>query len=162
MQTKFLLGENQIPTHWYNIIPDLPGPLSPVLHPGTGKPVTPDDLLPLFPMGIIEQEVSTERWIPIPDPVLEKRRTRMILVGDVPSPVNPPSGCRFNPRCPYAEDNCRTDEPPLAEVRTGHFVACHYWNEVEDGTKRVTNNTEIVREGDLPAIPSAASGASLN
>ena len=57
--------------------------------------------------------------IPIPDPVLEKRRTRMILVGDVPSPVNPPSGCRFNPRCPYAEDNCRTDEPLLAEVRPG-------------------------------------------
>jgi len=94
--------------------------------------------------------------IPIPDPVLEKRRTRMILVGDVPSPVNPPTGCRFNPRCPYAEDNCRTDEPQLTEVRPRHFVACHYWNEVEDGTKRVTNNTEIIRKGDLPAIPSAA------
>ena len=93
--------------------------------------------------------------IPIPDPVLEKRRTRMILVGDVPSPVNPPSGCRFNPRCPYAEDNCKVDEPQLTEVRAGHFVACHYWNEVEDGTKRVTNNTEIIRKGDLPAIPSA-------
>ena len=54
----------------------------------------------------------------------------MILVGDVPSPVNPPAGCRFNPRCPYAEDNCRTDEPPLAEVRPGHLAACHYWDEV--------------------------------
>jgi oligopeptide transport system ATP-binding protein len=100
--------------------------------------------------------------IPIPDPVLEKRRTRMILVGDVPSPVNPPSGCRFNPRCPYAEENCRTDEPPLAEVRPGHYVACHYWNEVEDGSKRITNNTEIVREGELPVLPSAANGASRN
>jgi oligopeptide transport system ATP-binding protein len=100
--------------------------------------------------------------IPIPDPVLEKRRTRMILVGDVPSPVNPPTGCRFNPRCPYAEDNCRTDEPPLAEVRSGHWVACHYWDEVENGSKRITNNTEIVREGDMPAIPSATNGASLN
>jgi oligopeptide/dipeptide ABC transporter ATP-binding protein len=100
--------------------------------------------------------------IPIPDPVLEKRRTRMILIGDVPSPVNPPTGCRFNPRCPYAEDNCRTDEPPLAEVRAGHWVACHYWDEVENGSKRITNNTEIVREGDLPAIPSATNGASLN
>jgi len=87
--------------------------------------------------------------IPIPDPVLEKRRTRMILIGDVPSPVNPPSGCRFNPRCPYAEDNCRTDEPPLTEVRPRHFVACHYWDEVEAGTKRITNNTEIVREGEI-------------
>ncbi|HSN90895.1 MAG TPA: TrpB-like pyridoxal phosphate-dependent enzyme [Anaeromyxobacteraceae bacterium] len=71
MQTKFLLGENQIPTHWYNVIPDLPGPMAPVLHPGTGKPVTPDDLLPLFPMGLIEQEVSQERWIKIPDEVRE-------------------------------------------------------------------------------------------
>jgi oligopeptide transport system ATP-binding protein len=100
--------------------------------------------------------------IPIPDPVLEKRRTRMILVGDVPSPVNPPTGCRFNPRCPYAEDNCRTDEPALDEVRPGHFVACHYWNEVEAGTKRVTNNTEIVREGDLPVMPAPTNGASHN
>jgi tryptophan synthase beta chain len=71
MQTKFLLGENQIPTHWYNVIPDLPGPMSPVLHPATAKPVTPDDLLPLFPMGLIEQEVSQERWVKIPDEVRE-------------------------------------------------------------------------------------------
>ncbi len=71
MQTKFLLGENQIPTHWYNVIPDLPGPMAPVLHPGSGKPVTPADLLPLFPMGLIEQEVSPERWIKIPDEVRE-------------------------------------------------------------------------------------------
>jgi oligopeptide transport system ATP-binding protein len=100
--------------------------------------------------------------IPIPDPVLEKRRTRMILVGDVPSPVNPPTGCRFNPRCPYAEDNCRTDEPPLAEVRPGQFVACHYWDEVEAGTKRITNNTEIVREGEITVTPGLTSGASRN
>jgi oligopeptide transport system ATP-binding protein len=95
--------------------------------------------------------------IPIPDPVLEKRRSRMILVGDVPSPVNPPSGCRFNPRCPYAEDNCKTDEPPLAEVKPGHFVACHYWDEVEAGSKRITNNSELFRSGELPIVPSAAS-----
>ena len=92
--------------------------------------------------------------IPIPDPVLEKRRSRMILLGDVPSPVNPPSGCRFNPRCPYAEDNCRTDEPALTEVRPRHFAACHYWDEVEAGTKRITNNSELFREGELPALPS--------
>ena len=75
MQTKYLLGEDRIPTHWYNIIPDLPGPLAPVLHPGTKQPVTPDDLLPLFPMGIIEQEVSRERWIAIPEQVREAYRT---------------------------------------------------------------------------------------
>jgi len=71
MQTKYLLSENQIPTHWYNVIPDLPGPMSPVLHPGTRQPVTPADLLPLFPMGLIEQEMSQERWVKIPDEVRE-------------------------------------------------------------------------------------------
>jgi tryptophan synthase beta chain len=71
MQTKFLLSENQIPTHWYNVIPDLPGPMAPVIHPGTKQPVTPADLLPLFPMGLIEQEMSPERWVKIPDEVRE-------------------------------------------------------------------------------------------
>jgi oligopeptide transport system ATP-binding protein len=104
--------------------------------------------------------------IPVPDPVLEKKRTRVILIGDVPSPVNPPAGCRFNPRCPYAEDNCRVDEPPLAEVRPGHFVACHYWDEIERGSKRVTNQTEIVRTETGEEIPLEAlhqpDGASRN
>jgi tryptophan synthase beta chain len=71
MQTKFLLSESQIPTHWYNVIPDMPGPLAPVINPRTMKPVTPDDLVPLFPMGLIEQEMSPERWVPIPEPVRE-------------------------------------------------------------------------------------------
>jgi len=71
VQTKFLLNEDQIPKRWYNIIPDLPGPMAPVIHPGTLQPVSPDDLLPLFPMQIIEQEVSQERWIEIPEEVRE-------------------------------------------------------------------------------------------
>jgi tryptophan synthase beta chain len=71
MQTKILLPENQIPTHWYNVIADLPAPPAPVLHPGTLKPVTPPDLLPLFPGGLLEQEMSGERWIKIPDEVRE-------------------------------------------------------------------------------------------
>ena len=74
MQTKYLLSEDEIPTHWYNIIPDMPGPLAPVLHPVTLKPVTPGDLLPLFPMGLIEQEMSPERWVRIPDEVREVYR----------------------------------------------------------------------------------------
>ncbi|HEX8910280.1 MAG TPA: TrpB-like pyridoxal phosphate-dependent enzyme [Anaeromyxobacteraceae bacterium] len=74
MDTKVLLGEKQIPTHWYNVIPDLPGPLAPVLHPGTLKPITPQDLSPLFPMALVEQEVSADRWIPIPEPVRDLYR----------------------------------------------------------------------------------------
>ena len=71
MQTKILLSEDQMPRQWYNIIPDMPGQMFPVMHPGTLQPVTPDDLLPLFPMGLIEQEVSQQRWIDIPEEVLE-------------------------------------------------------------------------------------------
>jgi tryptophan synthase beta chain len=68
--TKFLLTEQDIPRSWYNILPDLPAPLPPVLHPGTGQPIGPADLAPLFPMEVIKQEVSTERQIPIPEEVL--------------------------------------------------------------------------------------------
>ena len=61
--------------------------------------------------------------IPIPDPTV--KRKRVILKGDVPSPLNPPSGCRFHPRCPVARENCAVDEPGLRELRPGHQVACH-------------------------------------
>lgn len=68
-QIKFLLDEDQIPKSWYNIQADLPEPAPPVLHPGTQEPIGPADLEPLFPMALIEQEVSTERYIDIPEPV---------------------------------------------------------------------------------------------
>jgi tryptophan synthase beta chain len=68
-QTKFLLPEDRIPTHWYNVIADLPAPPAPVLHPGTKQPVTPPDMLPLFPPGLLEQEMSAERWIAIPEEI---------------------------------------------------------------------------------------------
>ncbi len=71
-QSKIILEDREIPRQWYNIMADMPTPMSPPLHPGTGKPVAAEDLAPIFPMNIIEQEVSTERWIDIPEPVLEK------------------------------------------------------------------------------------------
>ena len=69
--TKILLDESEMPTQWYNIIPDLPAPPPPPLHPGTHEPVGPADLAPLFPMALIEQEVSTESYIDIPEAVRE-------------------------------------------------------------------------------------------
>lgn len=72
--------------------------------------------------------------VPVPDPVVEKRRSRIILHGDVPSPVNPPSGCRFHTRCPFARADCSESEPPLEEVRPGHWVACFYWKEIAERT----------------------------
>lgn len=73
-QTKFLLDESRMPEAWYNLAADLPQPLPPVLHPGTGQPIGPADLAPLFPMEIIKQEVTTERYVPIPDEVQDVYR----------------------------------------------------------------------------------------
>ncbi|GGM67551.1 TrpB-like pyridoxal phosphate-dependent enzyme [Dactylosporangium sucinum] len=72
--TKVLLDESEMPTRWYNLLADLPSPPPPVLHPGTLQPVGPADLAPLFPMALIEQEVTTERYIPIPDDVMDVYR----------------------------------------------------------------------------------------
>ncbi len=63
--------------------------------------------------------------VPIPDPILERQRKVQLLAGDVPSPLNAPTGCAFHPRCPLAGDECRRERPELAEKRPGHWVACH-------------------------------------
>ena len=72
--TKFILSEDEIPEAWYNIAADLPTPPVPPLNPGTKQPIGPDDLAPLFPMAIIGQEVSAERYLPIPEEVRELYR----------------------------------------------------------------------------------------
>jgi len=73
-QLKYVLDEADMPTQWYNIQTDLHTPAPPVLHPGTGQPIGPQDLAPLFPMALIAQEVSQERWIDIPEPVRDVLR----------------------------------------------------------------------------------------
>jgi oligopeptide/dipeptide ABC transporter ATP-binding protein len=62
--------------------------------------------------------------VPVPDPEIEAKRERIILTGDVPSPINPPSGCHFHTRCPYAIDDCKMIEPELVEIKPNHFVSC--------------------------------------
>ncbi len=74
VETKFLLDENEMPKKWYNIQADLPSPLDPPINPATKEPVKPSDLEPIFPKELIRQEVSTERWIPIPEEVREVYR----------------------------------------------------------------------------------------
>jgi oligopeptide transport system ATP-binding protein len=70
--------------------------------------------------------------VPIPDPELSRKRERIVLEGDVPSPISPPSGCRFHPRCRYATEICSQQEPPLVERGGGHLAACHHPLHVSD------------------------------
>ena len=75
--------------------------------------------------------------VPIPDPDLEDTRQRILLSGDLPSPANPPSGCRFRTRCPWVQETrCADEVPALREVRPGHVVACHWAEQVESGEVR--------------------------
>jgi oligopeptide/dipeptide ABC transporter ATP-binding protein len=69
--------------------------------------------------------------VPIPNPRIEKQRQRIILKGDLPSPINVPSGCRFHTRCPLAQEICRVEEPPLIDkTGSGHYAACHFSEKV--------------------------------
>jgi peptide/nickel transport system ATP-binding protein/oligopeptide transport system ATP-binding protein len=89
-----------------------------------GKIVELADQADLFRNPMHPYTIALMSAIPIPDPTL--KRERILLKGDVPSPLNPPSGCRFHPRCPYAKANCSIEEPELRMLKTGHQVACHY------------------------------------
>ncbi len=101
-----------------------------------------DEVAVMYLGSIVEQAPSAEIYarpahpytralisaIPLPDPT--RRRQRIVLQGDVPSPINPPSGCRFHTRCPFATDVCRTTAPKWEAVSPGHNVACHHWREL--------------------------------
>jgi peptide/nickel transport system ATP-binding protein len=78
----------------------------------------------LFEKPLNPYTVALLSAVPVPDP--ERKINRIILPGDVPSPVNPPSGCRFHPRCSYATDLCKSSKPKLRELEPGHYVACHF------------------------------------
>lgn len=134
MHTKILLQEDQIPRQWYNIIPDMPGPLSPVIHPGTLNPVTPDDLLPLFPMGLIEQEVSQDRWIDIPDEVLsiykQWRPTPLFRAHQLERALGTPA------RIYYKYEGVS----PAGSHKPNTAVPQAYYNKIA-GTKRIASET---------------------
>jgi len=85
--------------------------------------------------------------VPVPDPDLEDRRERILLTGDLPSPANPPPGCRFHTRCPWAQpQRCADERPALREARPGHLVACHWVEEIADGRIRPHEvDAELVR-----------------
>jgi oligopeptide transport system ATP-binding protein len=93
--------------------------------------------------------------VPVPDPELSARRQQIVLEGDVPSPIRPPSGCRFHPRCPYATDICAKQEPPLVDHGTGnHLAACHHPRNVgSNGDARAVQTVELMQRGETPSFP---------
>ena len=99
--------------------------------------------------------------VPIPDPDLARKRERIVLEGDVPSPINPPSGCRFHPRCRYATQVCQEIEPPLTDYGNGHLAACHHPLNVDAATlAAATAAPQTPREADSGALPRDTSGSS--
>jgi oligopeptide/dipeptide ABC transporter ATP-binding protein len=99
--------------------------------------------------------------VPIPDPDLARQRERIVLEGDVPSPINPPSGCRFHPRCRYATQVCKEVEPPLTDYGNGHLAACHHPLNVDAATLAAARAAaETPRSAADDALPEDTSGSS--
>ena len=84
--------------------------------------------------------------IPIPDPAAERRRKRIVLSGDIPSPVDPPSGCRFHTRCPVAFERCKVEDPPFRDYGGGHFAACHWVEEHQGTAPNLVNGPAILNQ----------------
>jgi len=145
VQTKILLPEDRIPKQWYNIIPDMPGTMAPVVHPGTLQPVTPDDLLPLFPMGLIEQEVSTQRWIDIPDEV------RQILSQWRPSPLFRAHRLEKALGTPAKIYYKYEGVSPAGSHKPNTAIPQAYYNKLE-GTKRIASETGAGQWGSSIAL----------
>jgi tryptophan synthase beta chain len=149
--TQYNLPQSRIPQAWYNIVPDLPKPMAPVLHPGTLKPIGPDDLAPLFPMGLILQEVSTEREIEIPaevrqvyaqwrpSPLFRARRLEKVL--DTPA------------RIYYKYEGVS----PAGSHKPNTAVAQAYYNK-QEGTKRLVTETGAGQWGSALAMACAFFG----
>ncbi len=131
---KVFLREDEIPRKWYNIQADLPTPLQPPLHPGTGQPIGPQDLAPVFPMNLIEQEVSRERWITIPDEVMEK------LLLWRPSPLHRAHQLEKVLGTPARIYYKNEGVSPAGSHKPNTAIAQAYYNKIF-GIKRITTET---------------------
>jgi len=155
METKkIFLPEREIPRQWYNIQADMPTPLQPPLHPATGKPVGPEDLAPIFPMNLIEQEVSTQRWIDIPEEVLEKlliwRPTPLHRAYNLEKYLNTPA------RIYYKNESVS----PAGSHKPNTAIAQAYYNKVA-GIKRLTTETGAGQWGSALSLGCSMFGLEL-
>uniref|UniRef100_A0A7V4DG41 Tryptophan synthase beta chain n=1 Tax=Candidatus Caldatribacterium californiense TaxID=1454726 RepID=A0A7V4DG41_9BACT len=144
-ENRILLSEREMPTVWYNILPDLPRPLDPPLHPLTMEPVKPEDLAPIFPPSLIEQEVSPSRFIDIPGEVLDIYRlwrpTPLVRARRLEKALNTPA------RIYYKYEGVS----PAGSHKPNTAVAQAYYNK-KDGTKRLTTETGAGQWGSALAM----------
>ena len=154
VHTKFLLNEDEIPRSWYNIMADLRNPPPPVLHPGTKEPVTPGDLSPLFPMALIMQEVSTERYIEIPEPVRQVytqwRPTPLYRARRLEKALDTPA------RIYYKYEGVS----PVGSHKPNTAVAQVFYNK-EEGVKKLTTETGAGQWGSALAMAGAFFGMDI-
>ena len=153
-QTKYRLGEKDLPRQWYNILADLPEPLPAPLHPATGKPITPDDLKPLFPMALIEQEMSSERFIDIPEEVLKIyslwRPTTLFRARRLEKYLNTPAKIYYK----------YEGESPAGSHKPNTAVAQVYYNKKE-GIERITTETGAGQWGSALSFAGALFGVKI-
>jgi tryptophan synthase beta chain len=150
-RTKFVLDEEKIPRTWYNIVADLPVPPAPVLHPGTGQPIGPLDLAPLFPMALIGQEVSTEREIEIPEPVRDAYRLYR------PSPLYRAHRLEQSLDTPAHIYYKYEGVSPAGSHKPNTAIAQAFYNK-EEGTKRIATETGAGQWGTALAFAAALFG----
>jgi tryptophan synthase beta chain len=150
-RVKFVLDENDIPTHWYNVVADLPKPPAPVLHPGTGQPIGPADLAPLFPMALIGQEVSRERTVEIPDEVRDVYRlwrpTPLFRARRLEQALQTPAHIYYK----------YEGVSPAGSHKPNTAVAQAYYNKAE-GVRRLTTETGAGQWGSALAFACALFG----
>lgn len=131
---KIFLPESEIPRQWYNIAADMPTPMEPYLHPGTGQPATPDDFAPIFPMPLLEQEMSQDRFIDIPEAVLEKyliwRPTPLYRAYELEKHLDTPAKIYFK----------NEGVSPAGSHKPNTAIPQAYYNKIS-GTKRITTET---------------------
>jgi tryptophan synthase beta chain len=149
--TRIVLSEEQLPTAWFNVLPVMPEPLQPPLHPATREPVGPDDLAPLFPMGLIAQEVSTDQWIDIPGEVLDILRlwrpTPLVRAERLEAALGTPA------RIYYKDESIS----PAGSHKPNTAVAQAFYNKAE-GVQRIATETGAGQWGSALAYACAQFG----
>src|SRR5438105_13173554 len=154
-RTKYVLDEADLPTQWYNIQADLRTPVPPVLHPGTGQPIGPQDLAPLFPMALIAQEVSQERWIDIPEEVRDVLRLWR------PSPLYRARRLERALDTPARIYYKYEGVSPAGSHKPNTAVAQAFYNR-EAGIRRITTETGAGQWGSSLAFAASLFGISLD